>query len=74
MGANLAGKFLLNSLEAVSKQAPELFKVLDNPNPATTKIFNSHLSRKGNEAVGEELVTAVKNQDYSNITRIKERI
>ena len=72
MGANLAGKFLLNSLEAVSKQAPELFKVLDNPNPATTKIFNSHLSRKGNEAVGEELVTAVKNQDYSNITRIKD--
>jgi len=72
MAANLAGKFLLNSLEAVSKQAPDLFKVLDNPNPATTKIFNSHLSRKGNEAVGEELVTAVKNQDYSNITRIKD--
>ena len=40
MGANLAGKFLLNSLEAVSKQAPELFKVLDTPHPATTKIFN----------------------------------
>ena len=72
MAANLAGKFLLNSLEAVSKQAPDLFKVLDNPNPATTKIFNSHLSRKGNEAVGEELVTAVKNQDFSNITRIKD--
>ena len=72
MGANLAGKFLLNSLEAVSKQAPNALKFLDNPNPATTKIFNSHLSRKGNEAVGEELVTAVKNNDYSYLNRFKD--
>ena len=72
MGANIAGKLLLNSLEAVSKQAPDLFKVLGDPNPATTKIFNSHLSRKGNEAVGEELLTSVKNKDYSNLTKIKD--
>ena len=67
MGANLAGKLIFNSLEALSKQAPDTLKFLDNPNPASKKIYNSYLGKKGNEAVGEELLTATKNKDYSYI-------
>jgi len=72
MGANLAGKFILNSLEALSKQAPDALKFLDNPNPASKKIYNSYLGKKGNEAVGEELLTATKNNDYSYLNRFKD--
>ena len=72
MGANLVGKFLLNSLEALSKQAPDTLKFLDNPNPASKRIYNSYLGKKGNEAVGEELLTATKNNDYSYLNKFKD--
>ncbi len=71
MGANVAGRFLFNSLKAVAKQAPDVLKVLDNPNPASIKSINSFLGKKGNEAVGEELITAVKNKDYGYINTFK---
>ena len=71
MGANVAGRFLFNSLEAVAKQAPDVLKVLDNPNPASIKSINSFLGKKGNEAVGEKLITAAKNKDYSYINTFK---
>ena len=69
--AKAGSKFLFNNLDAVAKKAPTIYKSLGNPNQASIKSINSFLGQKGNEAVGEELITAAANKDFGYINTFK---